>query len=137
MSFLIVNKNILTGYFEIQGTSEEILRHKLSKEYEAFQRTVLVDDTSIHFDELGGFPGPYIKDFIRAIPIYDIGVKFVGGRMQTVCLLGMYDGIHDIYIAKRTVRGDIVMPKNIDHGDREFDLFFQVDGTDKPMITLP
>ncbi len=64
MIFLIVNKNILTGYFEIQGTPEEILRHKVSKAYEAFQGTVLFDDFFVHFEERCGFTKPYIKDFI-------------------------------------------------------------------------
>ena len=42
--------------FEIQGKPEEILRHKLAQAFEKFKQPVLVDDTSVHFDFLGGFP---------------------------------------------------------------------------------
>lgn len=127
-------QKVLENYFEIQGTPEEILRHKLEAAYSAFHEAVLVDDTIVHFDELGGFPGPYMKDFTRAIPIYDMGVKFAGTRMQVVSMLGLYDGKGEPLFATGKVEGDVVMPKNIDPGIREFDLFMKVDGTDKPMI---
>jgi|JI10StandDraft_1071094.scaffolds.fasta_scaffold24399_3 non-canonical purine NTP pyrophosphatase (RdgB/HAM1 family) len=129
-------QKILENYFEIQGTPEEILRHKLSTAYEIFQEPVLVDDTSLHFAELGGFPGPYIKDFIRAIPIYDMGMKFAGGRIKVACRLGVYDGVREPVIGVGEIEGDIVTPKQVDAGDREFDVFIQIDGTDKPMIEM-
>jgi inosine triphosphate pyrophosphatase len=123
----------LPGYFEIQGTPEEILIHKLKAAYEYFKVPVLVDDTSVHFEALGGFPGPYIKDFIAHMKVYDMGVKFAGTRMSVSCRLGIYDGKEPI-IAVGTIEGGVVMPKDVDPGPREFDLFMQVDGTDKPMI---
>lgn len=134
--FFDCEQKVLEGYCEIQGTPDEIIRHKLSAAYEAFQEPVLVDDTSLHFDELGGFPGPYIKDFIRAIPIYDMGVKFAGGRIKVACRLGLYDGTGEPLIATGEIAGGIVTPKNSDPGDKEFDLFIQIDGTDRPMIEM-
>ncbi len=124
----------LNEYFEIQGHPDNIVSHKLKEAYEKFKEPVLVDDTSVHFDELNGFPGPYIKDFIAHIPIYDMGVKFAGSRIKIVCRLGFYDGKSDPIIAVGMIEGDVVEPKNIDPGAREFDLFVQVDGTDKPMF---
>jgi non-canonical purine NTP pyrophosphatase (RdgB/HAM1 family) len=124
----------LEGYHEIQGTPEKIILHKLMAAYEHFKNPVLVDDTSLHFDELNGFPGPYIKDFISHLPIYDMGVKFVGSRVQITSRLGLYNGVNEAIIAEGTVKGQVVMPKNIDPGVRQFELFVQLDGTDRPMI---
>ena len=134
--FFDCEQKVLEGYYEIQGTQEEIIRHKLLAAYEAFQEPVLVDDTSLHFAELGGFPGPYIKDFIRASPIYDMGMKFAGGRIKVACRLGVYDGVREPVIGVGEIEGDIVTPKQVEAGDREFDVFIQIDGTDKPMIEM-
>ena len=132
--YFICEQAKLDSYNEIQGDPDEILLHKLKAAYEYFQAPVLVDDTSLHFDELNGFPGPYIRDFIAHLPIYDMGVKFAGTRIKICCRLGLYDGKNDPIIALGTIHGDVVIPKNIDPGPREFDLFVQIDGTDKPMI---
>jgi len=126
----------LDNYCEIQGTPEEIINHKLQASYEAFKKPVICDDTSVHFEELGGFPGPYIKDFTRHIPIYEMGMKFAGSRIRIGCRLGFYNGENEPIITLGEINGDVVTPKNIDPGVREFDLFVQIDGTNKPMIEL-
>jgi inosine triphosphate pyrophosphatase len=127
-------QGMFEGYAEIQGTPEEIITHKLEAAYSHFKEPVLVDDTSLHFDELGGFPGPYIKDFITHLPVYDMGVKFSGTRVKIVSRLGFYNGKDDCIIANGAVNGSVVMPKNIDPGVRQFELFVQLDGMDRPMI---
>lgn len=132
--FFDCEQKSLPGYQEIQGTSESILLHKMEAAYEAFKTPVLVDDTSVHFESLNGFPGPYIKDFISHIPVYEMGVKFAGSRIRISCWLGFHDGVQESIIAEGSISGDIVKPKDIDPGVREFDLFVQVDGTDRPMI---
>jgi inosine triphosphate pyrophosphatase len=123
----------LPGYYEIQGTPEEIITHKLKASYEYFKERVLVDDTSLHFDALCGFPGPYIRDFLACMSSYDMGVKFAGTRMSVSCRLGVHDGTKPI-IAIGTIYGDVVIPKDTDPGPREFDLFMKVDGMDKVML---
>ena len=120
--------------FEIQGTSEEILRHKLQQAFLKFKQPVLVDDTSVHFEELNGFPGPYMKDFFKCFPPYEMGIKFTGSRIQTISWLGLCRGKGDTVIVKGVLDGTVVTPKIKDPKGREFDLFTQADGTDKPMI---
>ncbi len=120
---------------EIQGRPEDILRHKLLRAYEVFKHPVLVDDVSVHFDELKGFPGPYIKYFWDHFTPYELGHKFAGSRMKAVCRLGLYDG-KDMIIAEGTVEGEIIPPENNNHKGQHFDLFLRADGTDKPMIEL-
>jgi len=131
--FFDCEQRVLPGY-EIQGTPEEILKHKLERAFEAFKQPVLVDDTSVHFEELNGFPGPYIRDFLRAIPSYEMGKKFKGGRISIACRLAIMKNPDDIVIGEGIIHGDVVDPKIIDPGVREFDVFVQVDGTDRPML---
>lgn len=119
---------------EIQGTSEEILNHKVKRAYEVFKQPLLVDDVSVHFDELGGFPGPYMKDFFKHMTPYEIGNKFAGSRIKTVCRLALCHGEGNTVVAEGIMCGDIVTPLQKDHGERHFDLFTMVDGTDRPLI---
>jgi inosine triphosphate pyrophosphatase len=119
---------------EIQGTPEEIITHKLHNAYNKFKQPVLVEDTSVALSELNGFPGPYIKDFFKSFPPYEMGMKFAGTRMKASAWFGFYDGKGEPVIVESSVEGNIVKPKTQDHQNRWFDLCFQVDGTDKPMI---
>ncbi len=131
----LCEQGVLPDYFEIQGTPEEIINHKLKAAYSYFKEPVLVDDTSLHFEELGGFPGPYIKDFIKHLPVYKMGVKFAGTRVKVSCWLGYYDGVKEV-IVNGTINGSVEMPEDIDVGPKEFDLFVKIDGTDKVMLHL-
>ncbi len=119
---------------EIQGSAQDIIKHKLTRAYEIFEQPVLVDDTSMNIDFLNGFPGPYIKSFLEAFTPYEMGMKFAGSRVKVVGFLGLCRGKGDIVIAEGVVNGQIVHPKDSDHKGRDFDLFVQIDGTDKPMI---
>lgn len=123
----------LDHYHEIQGTSEQILSHKLKASYEAFKQPVLVDDTSVHFDDLNGFPGPYIRGFLEHLTPYEMGMKFKGSRIAVTCWLGVQLNNENIVLASGTITGDVVEPIVKDPGDREFDVFIQIDGTDRPM----
>lgn len=134
--FFDCEQKVLENYREIQGKSEEIILHKLKAAHEAFGGNVLVDDTALHFDELNGFPGPYIKDFISLMPIYEMGMKFAGTRAKVACHLGLSDGKSEPVLAVGTVGGFVIKPEKINPGIYEFDLYFQIDGTDKPMIDL-
>lgn len=119
---------------EIQGTPTEIINHKLKSAYAKFKHPVLVDDTSLHFSELNGFPGPYIKDFWKCFTPYEAGMKFIDSKVKVTAWLGLCRGSEDTLIAEGTIHGKVVKPQREDHQGRWFDLFVQVDGTDKPMI---
>lgn len=50
---------------ELQGaTPQEIAKAKALNAYRMLGRPVLIDDTSLCFNALGGLPGPYIKWFL-------------------------------------------------------------------------
>ncbi len=120
--------------YEIQGEPEEILRHKLKKAYETFQHPVLVDDVSVALEALGGFPGPYMKDFWNHMTPYEMGNKFAGTRISATCRLGLQRGDNNIIIAEGTFHGTIVAPKDNEHKGRDFEIFVKLDGMDKVMI---
>lgn len=124
----------LENYDEIQGKPENIIRKKLEAAYEKFQQSVLVDDTSVHFEALNGFPGPYIKDFWGCYTPYEMGVRFVGSRIKIVCHVGVMMSPENIIFVEGITNGLVVEPKTKDDKGTEFDLFVQVDGTDGPMI---
>jgi inosine triphosphate pyrophosphatase len=120
--------------YEIQGKDEDILKDKMVRAHEYFHTPILVEDTSVQFEELNGFPGPYIRDFLRCMSAYDMGKKFKGSRMKVISRLGfMKDGGLSI-IGEGSAEGLVVDPKIKDPGIREFDVFFQPDGLDRPLI---
>ncbi len=124
----------LSDYYEIQGTPEEILKHKLEAAYKEFQEPVLADDTSVHFDALNGFPGPYIRDFLAHMKPWEMGEKFAGTRIEVACRLGLCFAPDDFVLGTGIISGNVILPKTKDDRGTEFDLFVQIDGTDRPMI---
>ena len=46
---------------EYQGTPEEVVREKCLEAAKRIQGPVIVEDTCLCFNALGGLPGPYIK----------------------------------------------------------------------------
>lgn len=120
--------------YEIQGTPKEILEDKMRRAYEHFNAPILVDDTSVHFDDLNGFPGSYIRDFLCCLPSYEMGKKFKGSKMKVASRLGFMKNPQEIIIGEGIVEGVAVDPKVQDPGIREFENFFQPDGLSTPLI---
>jgi len=52
---------------EIQGTPDEIIRHKSKLAAATLRRVVLVEDVSLAMNALNGLPGPYIKWFVEKL----------------------------------------------------------------------
>jgi non-canonical purine NTP pyrophosphatase (RdgB/HAM1 family) len=119
---------------EIQGTPEEIIKHKLISAYKIFGGSVFVDDTSVHLAELNGFPGPYMKDFWKCFTPEEMGKKFAGTRMKVVNHVGLCRGEDHFIFTEGVIEGDIIAPTHNNHNGREFDLFMKVDGTNKVML---
>lgn len=49
---------------ELQGTPEEIAKMKVRHASERVKGPVIVEDTCLCFNALGGLPGPYVKHFL-------------------------------------------------------------------------
>lgn len=118
----------IDGY-EIQGTSEEILKNKLEQAYPLIKGPVLVDDTAMEIEELGGFPGPYIKDFSKKLTIPGIGKKYAGSRVSVISYIGIIFSPGEYIIGKGILSGTIVEPRaERPHGSLDFDPIIIPDG---------
>ncbi len=116
---------------EIQGSSEAIVAHKVKQAWEALQIPLVVDDGSLEIEMLGGFPGPYIKDMLRALGATKIAQMFCGSRVRACCWLGFTQDGENIHIVRGVLDGTIAEPKIRD--EKHFNSFFVPDGADKTL----
>ncbi|GAA5846540.1 hypothetical protein JCM9279_006732 [Rhodotorula babjevae] len=52
---------------EIQGTTQEVARAKVSAAADAIGGPCITEDTALGFEALGGLPGPFIKYFMKSV----------------------------------------------------------------------
>ncbi len=58
-SYQVISKDV--DLPEYQGSPEEVVREKCAEAARRIQGPVIVEDTCLCFNALGGLPGPYIK----------------------------------------------------------------------------
>ena len=51
--------------WDVQGEPEDIAKDKAALAAKQLGKAVVVEDTSLCFNALGGLPGPYIKWFLK------------------------------------------------------------------------
>lgn len=99
---------------EIQGTRFEIMTAKAKEALKILNRPLFVEDVSLCCSALGGLPGPYIKDFLKALGdqgLYELIHKYEDHTVQTVCVVGyVRPGIEPL-LFEGIVEGTIVAPK--------------------------
>lgn len=75
---------------------EALVEHKVRQAYEIIGRPVLVEDVSLHFDALGGLPGPFVKFFVEKPDGLERMCRMLDGfgtrTAQAVCTFGYHDG---------------------------------------------
>jgi len=113
---------------EIQGSPQRIIRDKCLKAYKVVEEPVVVDDVSFFIDDLGGFPGPYIKYFLQGLNAEEIGSVFEGSSAVASCLLGYTDNGETVTVCKGSVEGSIVQ---FTEGEFGFDPVFLPTGSKK------
>jgi len=99
---------------EIQAEKEEISRHKTNWAYKQVGKAVLVEDTSLCFDALGGLPGPFVKWFSSKLPqgIHTMLAGFEDKNAQAVTIYGFKESADSeplLFIGK--TEGKIVPPR--------------------------
>ena len=109
-SKFIFNFQKVPDLSEIQGTCKEVAIDKCLKAYQYLQKPCLVDDESFLIESLGGFPGPYLKDFESALladGIYEI-LKKMGDKCFTKTIYAItFDGKEVITFEGMTECGSI------------------------------
>lgn len=123
---------------EIQAaTVEEITRYKLEVARTKGYSRLLVEDVSLGFEELGNFPGPYVKWLLEAAGGEGLGAISYALRdphAVAQCCIGYWDGREPHHFLGE-VRGRIVVQPR---GGRNFgwDPWFVPDGSEKSFAEM-
>lgn len=118
---------------EIQGSVEEVTRHKAEQAAKLIGNAVLVEDTCLCFESLGGLPGPYIKWFVKSVGLDGIN-KMLDGfdnrKAYAITTFGFCSGPGcEVLLFQGITNGEIVSQKgNTGFG---WDAIFQPDGFDR------
>lgn len=117
---------------EIQAsTVEEITRHKLDVARNQGYERLIVEDVSLGFDELGNFPGPYVRWLLEAAGgegLAAIACALTNRAAKAQCCVGYWDGTETRIFLGETAGGILVQPR----GERRFgwDPWFVPRGSD-------
>lgn len=120
---------------EIQGTPEEIIKAKAKEALRILDRPLIVEDVSFACPAIGGLPGPYIKDFLKALGehgIYELINKYDDHSVRVTCFVAYIKPDLDPVIFEGTQDGAIVAPRgHVRHGTHSWNAIFQPKGSDK------
>ncbi|MBV9495857.1 MAG: non-canonical purine NTP pyrophosphatase [Acidobacteria bacterium] len=118
---------------EIQArTVEDITRYKLEVAKTKGYGRLLVEDVSLGFDELGNFPGPYIKWLLEGAGGKGLGAiayALLNRKARAQCCLAYWDG-REARIFLGETEGEVLVDPR---GERHFgwDAWFQPKGAQK------
>ena len=118
---------------EIQArTVEEITRYKLEVARTKGYLNLIVEDVSLGFDELGDFPGPYVRWLLEAAGGKGLGAiayALLNRAATARCCVAYWDGSEAHFFHGET-RGEILVEPR---GDQRFgwDAWFMPRGADK------
>jgi non-canonical purine NTP pyrophosphatase (RdgB/HAM1 family) len=124
---------------EIQDVdSRKIIAHKLSQAQKHYKGNIIVEDTSLYFDCLGGkLPGPFIKWFNHFVGNARM-LKLVEGmknnKITLVVILGYSSGNSKSIYFEGKIRGKLVKPKG--KGGFGFDPILQPEGSTETFAEL-
>jgi XTP/dITP diphosphohydrolase len=123
---------------EIQAaTVEEITRHKLEVARTKGYRRTIVEDVSLGFDELGNFPGPYVRWLLEAAGgngLAAIAYALNNRSARAQCCVAFWNGTEGKVFMGETAGEVLVEPR----GERHFgwDAWFQPRGQQKTFAEM-
>ena len=113
--------------------AQKIIRHKIQEALKHHKGPILIEDTSLYFDCLGGkLPWPLIKRFLHELKdegLYELAKHYINHKARATVLIGYAEHADNIKFFEGTVEGTIVEPVPTDFWR---DGIFQPDGHDKP-----
>ncbi|XP_040263197.1 inosine triphosphate pyrophosphatase [Bufo bufo] len=125
---------------EYQGEPDEISVQKCKEAARQIQGPVIVEDTCLCFNALGGLPGPYIKWFLEKLKpegLHRMLAGFEDKSAYALCTFAYSTGQPDdpVLLFRGKTPGQIVSPR----GPRDFgwDPCFQPDGFEQTYAELP
>jgi non-canonical purine NTP pyrophosphatase (RdgB/HAM1 family) len=123
---------------EIQSLDpREVLRAKAREAWSRLGRPLVVEETSLELDALGGFPGPLVKWMLQAAGAAGIARCAAGlGSTGAVarCLVLHFDGRREV-VGEGVERGRLVLPPRGDTGFG-WDVVFSPQGEDRTYAEL-
>jgi inosine triphosphate pyrophosphatase len=149
ITFVTGNKNKLKEAKEILGlnlvnteidlpelqfeTSDKVANYKAQEAAKVIGGPVLVDDTALHFNAIGGLPGAYIRAFVTKLSPKDLTKLLAGFEDKSAyvtCSIGFCAGPEkEAKVITGRVEGKIVEPKG--SGGFGFDPIFMPNGYDQ------
>lgn len=123
---------------EIQAaTVEEITRYKVEVAKSKGYARLIVEDVSLGFDELGNFPGPYVRWLLEAAGgtgLAAIAYALNNRAAKAQCCVGYWDGTQVKTFLGETTGEILVKPR----GERTFgwDAWFQPSGQPKTFAEM-
>lgn len=123
---------------EIQAPDvEEITRYKLEVARSKDYSRLIVEDVALGFDELGNFPGPYVRWLLEAAGgkgLAAIAYALNNRAARAQCCVGYWDGSTVRTFMGETEGEILVKPR----GDQHFgwDAWFQPSGSDKTFAEM-
>ncbi|XP_057358792.1 inosine triphosphate pyrophosphatase isoform X1 [Manis pentadactyla] len=125
---------------EYQGEPDEISIQKCQEAARQVQGPVLVEDTCLCFNALGGLPGPYIKWFLEKLKpegLHQLLAGFEDKSAYALCTFALSTGDPGapVRLFRGRTSGRIVVPR----GCRDFgwDPCFQPDGYEQTYAEMP
>ncbi|XP_018496665.1 inosine triphosphate pyrophosphatase [Galendromus occidentalis] len=118
---------------EYQGEMDDISREKCLIACKEVKGPVLVEDTSLCFNALGGLPGPYIKWFLEKLKpegLHKLLAGFEDKTAEAVCTFAYCESEESgVRLFRGVTEGEIVSPR----GSQDFgwDACFQPKDFDK------
>ena len=123
---------------EIQAaTVEEITRYKLEVARTKGYGRLIVEDVSLGFDELGNFPGPYVRWLLEAAGGKGLGAiayALLNRSAKALCCVAYWDGSESTIFLGECVGEVLVEPK----GEQSFgwDPWFKPHGSAKTFAEM-
>ncbi len=123
---------------EIQAaTVEEVTRFKLEQARSRGYGRLIVEDVSLGFDELGNFPGPFVRWLLEAAGGKGLGAiayALLNRTARAQCCVGYWDGQTPHFFHGETVGQVLVEPRGGGHFG--WDAWFQPDGSAKTFAEM-
>jgi non-canonical purine NTP pyrophosphatase (RdgB/HAM1 family) len=123
---------------EIQAaTVEEITRYKLEVARTKGYHRLIVEDVSLGFDELGNFPGPYVRWLLEAAGgkgLAAIAYALNNRAAKAQCCVGYWNGREGLVFTGECTGEILVQPR----GERHFgwDAWFKPAGSSKTFAEM-
>ena len=123
---------------EIQAaTVEEVTRYKLEVARTKGYRRLIVEDVSLGFDELGNFPGPYVRWLLEAAGgkgLAAIAYALNNRAARAQCCVAYWTGTEGKLFHGETTGEILVQPRGQQHFG--WDAWFQPAGTKKTFAEM-